>query len=113
MPVDDAVVVAVHATRDVCLRPDQRAGGVDLLEVAREHDVGRLAAQLEPVRAVPVVAGEGGDVLGPRRPGVDDQAESDDQDDRHDQGEQGAALEADTPALALLGEAGGLLGRRG
>ena len=76
-------------------------------------DVGRVGTQLEPVGAVPVIGGERRHVLRTGRPGVDDQTQTDDQDDGHDQGEQRAALEADAPALALLGEAGSLLGRRG
>ena len=111
--MDHAVVVAVHTARDVGLRADQVAVGVDLFDVAGELDVGLVAAELEPVGAVPVVGGERCHVLGARRSGVDDETQPEDQNDGHDQGEQRAALEADAPPLALLGEAGGLLGRRG
>ena len=78
VPVDDAVVVAVHAAGHVGLGADQVALGVDLLDVAGELDVRRLAAQLESVGAVPVIGGERRHVLRSGRPGVDDQPQPDD-----------------------------------
>ena len=113
VPVDHAIVVAVHTARDVGLRTDQLAVGVDFLDVAGERDVRLVAADLEAVGAVPVIGRERRHILGTRRPGVNDETEADDENDRDDQGEQRPALEANAPSLALLGEAGGLLGRRG
>ena len=113
MPVDHAVVVTVHTAGDVGLRADQLAVGVDFLDVAGERDVRLVAAELEPVGAVPVIGRERRHVVGTRGPGVHDETEADDENERDDQGKQRPALEANAPSLALLGEAGGLLGRRG
>ena len=108
MPVDDAVVVGVHAGAQEG-RADQRAVGVALLLGPGElHVLGRVA-QAEPVGGVPVVlAGRRRGVDGGLRlAGVDDRAEPEDQDDHDDQREERPALEADALALALLRQAGG------
>ena len=83
VPVDDAVVVAVHAGAEE-VGADQVAVAVDLLE--RPVELAELVgvAQVEPVRGVPVVLDgrRRGVGLRLRRPGVDDRGQPDDQDER-------------------------------
>lgn len=56
VPVDDTVVVAVHTAGDVLLAADQVALVVEDLEIAGEHVLGLVGAELEAVGGVPVVA---------------------------------------------------------
>ncbi|MFZ1489351.1 MAG: hypothetical protein WAS51_05375 [Ilumatobacteraceae bacterium] len=108
VPVDDAVVVAVHAARTELL-VDEVAGRVLLFLVALQ--VGQpFTTRVEAVGDVPVVVDRGSHVaVGDRRPGVHDETGADERDAEHHCRKDRASLEADLAALVLLGELGDLL----
>ena len=109
VPVDDTVVVTVHACTSK-VGVDEAAVGITLFCVALQLEP--FAADIKSVGDVPVVAHRrvGGISCWPALACVDDQGEAQDNDECHDQGEHCSALKANLLPLAFLGKPSSFFG---